>query len=116
MIRLTNPETNEEIRISWRHDINPYFGLKKVPITTLTPNTKINTKLPSRTICVITEGDLTNIISRGQAVQYKTDQFNKKIGRKISLERAIEGLKHYLPKTFRARIWDMYKEMQGNKW
>ncbi len=63
------------------------------------------------TVCVIDAFcvpplDGTVNIAVGSSICSKTDNFNKRTGRKIALSRAIKSAD--LPKNFRKEIWDAY--------
>lgn len=56
-------------------------------------------------VCKVHNGDKT--ISTGKAHKAKNDNFNKSLGRKIALTRAIK----MLPKDERTEIWNDYRNM-----
>jgi hypothetical protein len=62
-----------------------------------------------KTLCVITQKD--EAIRDGYAYCSVNDRFDKSTGRKVALNRALEGAK----KDFRALIWKKYLEVSRKK-
>ena len=72
---------------------------------------------PERTIAVVKLSETENLY--GVAIKNPTDQFNKRIGRKIALTRALtrkitkSDEKVNLPKNYREMIWKAYGKYTG---
>lgn len=79
----------KELIISWQHENN---------------NDKNN---PSYTKCIIREVETNKVLSEGISTLSKNDTYDKKIGRKVSLKRALSGF----PKIDRKGIWNAYFDM-----
>lgn len=62
-------------------------------------------EIEDRTIAIVRVPGHTEALY-GVAYKNPTDQFNKKIGRKLSLARALD---HNLPKEQRRVIWEAYR-------
>jgi hypothetical protein len=75
---------------------------------------------PLGTTCIILRGPKgihpkeMKEVAKAESFLSLTDQFNKNIGRKISLTRAIAALG--IPKQQRALFWIAYYKMRNNKW
>jgi len=59
-----------------------------------------------KTTCIV-QNRFNGLVSTGEVTCGKNDNFEKKIGRKISLTRAIETL----PRENRILIWEDYKHV-----
>lgn len=111
MIRVKNSDTNRDILVMWRHKIPQQLSKDpKVPFSRI----KSSKNELGSTTCFICDEYKDNIIVHADSIQSKYDQFNRKIGRKISLNRAI--VEADLSKETRALIWEAYFKMQGDKW
>jgi hypothetical protein len=67
------------------------------------------------TYCTILDEN-KNVLTRQKAVCKKPDIFNKNVGRKLSLSRALKDLTQYSEETgreFRRNIWNQYFNMRG---
>lgn len=67
------------------------------------------------TVCYIDkEGHME---AQAKAICSEKDLFNKEKGRKVSLARALQQLKHKLTKEQRAEVWDMFRKLTKQpKW
>ena len=93
-------------RIYWRH----YYPVK--PSNKMYEETH---KRDGRTICYIDRDGVME--AQGIAVCSEKDLFNKEKGRKVSLARALQQLKHVLTKEQRAEVWDMFRKLTKQpKW
>jgi len=60
------------------------------------------------------EANCWDVISEGYAYQSPLDEYNPRIGKKIALKRAMEGVrKADLPKVVRKEIWERFDEEFG---
>lgn len=100
---------NIQIYIKWKH------LYKEVPFKHPKLERVFTNRVPYGTNCDIffsdTETNEGIVVFTGTALLHPKDNFNKAIGRKISLTRAIEDL----PKTVRTQIWEKYHKLWPTK-
>ncbi len=83
-------------------------------------NKEVGEQVYRTTYCYIwsKDGDKENLLAVGDAICSPYDRFSRKIGRKLSLTRAINNLKkkYDLPKEERTFIWiEYFKLIPGDK-
>lgn len=85
----------DNVRVSFHHDIEQEDG---EPVR-------------GSTICLLEKkhNDEFEKIGWGEAICYPKDQFNKAIGRKVALTKALNGF--FSDKEFRTRVWNKYFNM-----
>ncbi|MFA5154148.1 MAG: hypothetical protein WC554_16480 [Clostridia bacterium] len=64
-------------------------------------------KKSQRTVCVLSSETSELAITEAKCI--KTDEFNKEIGRKLSLSRALQTAN--VKKEDRSKIWDVYRNL-----
>jgi len=70
----------------------------------------VKNKVRKHTTAVLINPDDNVTIGYGESICNEVDNFNKSIGRKIALSRAI----NHLPKDVRSKIWEDYKASGTN--
>jgi len=78
-------------KVFWHHNIGKYFGFN------------------GSTICKIINKDTNEQVAIGESFCSDKDSYNKKVGRKFSLTKAISKF----DKSVRASIWDQFKTQIG---
>lgn len=114
MLKIKHPtEEGKEIRVLWRH-----YPPQRPDWNNL--NTSANFVLSRKqgaTQCLITVGNSTDAVEKrtllgtGVATQSAKDQFNRRVGRKVSLTRAIK--ESTTDKSLRQYIWENYFKAQN---
>lgn len=103
MIRIKNPETNRDILIMWKHKIPQQASKFKMDAR----RSKLSSKQETgSTTCFICDDNKESVIVHADAVQSKHDQFSRKIGRRVSFERAINEAE--LTRDVRRLVWNAY--------
>ena len=94
----------EDVRVSFIHSVRQEDGKPVRGSTMCVLEKKFNETEPSPKTYFVT-------LSHGHGECYVGDQFNKAIGRKVALTRALESNFPGNTKEFRTKLWKKYFEL-----
>ena len=92
----------DNLRVYWRH-VNNVQEDKKRYLEAKKNKTIKGTSSHSYTECVIVEEDTGNVLSSRRAFCFPLDNFDKRIGRKISFTKAVSNISD---KELRKSLWE----------
>ncbi len=109
MIKIKHPEIDEnELLIFWRHRIPNQISPKS--IISKRADITVNN---GTTTCTLALGKRETVVSTGVATTSIKDQFNRKVGRKLALTRALAQTSY--SKELRQVVWDTYHQTEKSK-